>query len=231
MLIRQADYHGPAFEHLHRFLHFSAQVTGDLLPAVQQRLGMEELTSQDGRLRLQQDIQQEAGERYLQHIFGIVMPHLGHRSTHLNGSIENANAITEPDVNDELAISQSIIPTLNQRERNQATMNSHSTTESSIVSLNRSSPSLIQTPLTSNSSQTDVHTPSNQQPHPIMQTDLGLPTEDIDRISGGNIAHGSEDIQQLFHNLTSEQLREPFEIPIDFNIDWDAEINAALVST
>lgn len=42
MLTGSIDYEGPAFEHLHQFLHFSAQIIRDLLPAVQQRLGLQD---------------------------------------------------------------------------------------------------------------------------------------------------------------------------------------------
>jgi hypothetical protein len=73
------DYEGPAAEHLHRFLRFTEQEMPRLLPILQSRLGSQDFSSWSYQLRLQQEIQQEAGRLFLGYISDTVMPHLGQR--------------------------------------------------------------------------------------------------------------------------------------------------------
>ncbi|OAL31626.1 hypothetical protein AYO20_08169 [Fonsecaea nubica] len=69
-------YEGPAAEHLRQFLLFSERALGQLIPAVQERTGLLTPLTPDGQERLLQEIQQEAGQRYLQHIAHRSMPRL-----------------------------------------------------------------------------------------------------------------------------------------------------------
>ncbi|KAL9620113.1 MAG: hypothetical protein Q9160_005319 [Pyrenula sp. 1 TL-2023] len=68
------DYEGSAAEVLNQFDRFCTQVMPEILPIVQQRLGLLEPLPND--LLLQQEIQQEASQRYSQYIRNAVMPRL-----------------------------------------------------------------------------------------------------------------------------------------------------------
>lgn len=72
-----ADYEGPDAEALDRFNRFNQyciQIMPEILPIVQQRLEMQEVLPNDALI--QQESQQEASQRYLQHIRDMEMPHL-----------------------------------------------------------------------------------------------------------------------------------------------------------
>jgi hypothetical protein len=234
VLTSSTDYEGPAAEHLRRFLHFSEQVLEELLPVVQQRLGLQEALSSTSQIRLQQEIQQEAGQRYLQHIASSSMPHLGRPLPKIDANTDSTasqNPVSQTDPSDSGGVpSRSVTATPDPQRVNLQVAPASESTSSMTTASNISSPIFPPTPTISLSTQLDSQTRGGQL-HPNRQTIFAL------AFGGGPGTAGlgapsqnfTGDVQSL-HFLNNEQLGDPLVWPPGFDFDWEGEIDAATAS-
>ena len=208
------DYEGPAYEHLQRFLHFSAQVMGELLPAVQQRLGLEGSLSQNNQLRIQQDIQQEAGQRYLQNISSAMMPRLGDLPSFPNETISGGSTALRSDPASRPLAASSATSTLSEMQESQGRPGSQMTIASMTVSSSPSSTSFTQTPMT------DISMQLGSQPYGSQQSHLNTPM-----LSSYLRENGAGTAREVTQTLESaSQFCDWLDLPAEF--DWDAEFDA-----
>lgn len=100
-------YEGPAAQHMGRFLRFSRPAIRDLLPEVQQRLGLEGALQGHNLVRLMEEILQDATQRYLQQLTGLGAFQIGQADSFTTiGSIvasQPDTAIPNGDANNEAA--------------------------------------------------------------------------------------------------------------------------------
>ena len=212
-------------------MHFSTPLIEDLLPVVQRRLGLQDPVSHSNQLRLQQDILQEASQRYLQHISSVIMPHLGQPSMAVERNPTREDTIPRADTVPQLVASESDLPTLEVGEALREESHSHGTTESTKTSTDHSSPVLTQMAAIPNSGQGNAPTEGHRRSPVIPPTAPEFAVNDEqDTQSSGEILD-FESTLRSFQNLRSEQLRAPLDLPVNFgDIDWDAELDKVMVS-
>jgi hypothetical protein len=231
VLTSSTDYEGPAAEHLRRFLHFSEQTLEALLPVVQQRLGLQGALSPNSQLQLQQEIQQEAGQRYLQHIANSSMPHLGRPPPAIDanmGSNASQNPISQTDPSDSGGVpSRPVSATPDPKPVNVQVAPYSGSASSMTTASEISSPSFPRTPIVGLSTQLDSQTQGGQL-HPKRQTMFGSTFGDgpgTVRLGAPSQNYGG-DVQSP-HSLDNEQLGDPLVWLPPFDFDWEGEINAA----
>ena len=227
-MLTSIDYEGPAVEHLHRFLHFSAQAIEDLLPIVQQRLGLREVLSPNNQLRLQQDIQQEAGQRYLQQISSTLMPHLGRAATSVNVNTGSDNIVSQTHRRDSGVVTSGLTsPTLEATQVNLEVTHSHKTPERMTPALDQSPPSLARTSNVDSSTQSDSQMQGDPAIHQNRQTTFGPASGSGPGVVRPSTPRNFEKAPQYFHSINKEQPYEPLDWCPDIGLDWEAEIDAA----
>ena len=204
---------------------------GDLLPVAQQRLGFEAILSQDGHVRLQQDIQQEAGQRYLQHTSSMSMPRLGQHPASHHDTTSGSNTVSQVDSFPIVMASRPVFLTHEAMQDNNDLPHSREMPESmtaSSIGSARSPPS-THTPATDLSIHVDAQMQASQQSYTNAQTDSSLRTKDELGDTRGAMTQTFEDSSQLSLDPSNEHFRDPFDPVANLDFDWEAEINAIMV--
>lgn len=157
------------------------------------------------------------------------MPHLGQRPTSLDENTGNKNAVPPADLASRLLNSAPVTLDLELMQGNPIT-DSHGIIGSIEASSGRSPPSLTQSSGTRSRTQPSPQTQGSRQLYANRLTLSSPPPEDELGLARGNTPQALESAFPLPGIFGSEPFSGPFDLPSDFEFDWEAELDAVGVS-